>query len=140
MKPEVTVEDVLDIFEQKHIRSVPVVDTDGKLAGLCGLRHILRQLLPASVTMEDGLKRLDFVIGAAPGIAKRLNKIRDVKVEEVMDKNPIVLHPDTPTWEALRVIALHGSPVPIVDEKTGQFVGMISSQTLLRELQNMTKK
>ena len=118
---------------------MPVIDKDGKLAGLFGLRHVLLALLPKSVTMEDGLPRLDFVLGAAPGIAKRLRKLKPKSVSEIMDPNPMVLYPDTATWEALRVIAMHGSPIAIVDEKSGNFVGMIARQTLLLELERMVE-
>lgn len=138
--PENTVKQAMEIFEINNIRSLPVVDDNGKLLGLFGLRHVLLKLLPASVTMEDGLKRLDFVLGATPGIAKRLKKLYGVPVREVMDKNPTVLHPDTATWEALRVMALHGSPISIVDDKTGHFVGMISRQSLIADLHELMEK
>jgi CBS domain-containing protein len=138
--PDTTVAQALEIFDINDIRSVPVVDETGKLVGLFGFRHVLLALLPKSATMEDGLQRLDFVIGAAPGIAKRLKKLKPMKVADIMDKNPMVLHKDTATWEALRVMALHGSPISIVDEKDGKFVGMISRQTLLAELHRLLEE
>ena len=137
IKPEQTVKEAMDTFKREDIRSLPVVDENGKLLGLFGLRHVLLKLLPASVTMEDGVQRLDFLMGAAPGIAKRLKKTLPLKVEDVMDKNPMVLEADTSTWEAVRIMALHGSPISIVDPKTGDFVGMISRQTLLNELESL---
>lgn len=137
IKPDQTVKEAMAIFKEQNIRSLPVVDDSGKLVGLFGLRHVLLKLLPASVSMEDGVQRLDFLMGAAPGIAKRLNKTLPMTVEEVMDKNPMVLEQDTSTWEAVRVMALHGSPISIIDPKTGDFVGMISRQTLLGELENL---
>jgi predicted transcriptional regulator len=140
IKPDQTVKEAMDIFKKEDIRSLPVVNDEGKLVGLFGLRHVLLKLLPASVTMEDGVKRLDFLMGAAPGIAKRLKKTFPMKVEDVMDKNPMVLEADTSTWEAVRVMALHGSPISIVDPKTGHFVGMISRQTLLTELEELMAK
>lgn len=140
VKPTHTIAEVLDIFEKNDIRSVPVVNDEGKLAGILGLRHILLKLLPASVAMEDGLTRLDFVMGAAPGIAKRLKKLHEKTAEEVMDANPYVLHEDTATWEAVRVMALYGSPLPIVKEKTGDFVGIISRQSLLQDLSRLIQE
>ena len=137
IKPNQTVKEALDIFKKEDIRSLPVVDDNGKLVGLFGLRHVLLKLLPTSVTMDDGVQRLDFLMGAAPGIAKRLKKTFPMTVEEVMDKNPMVLEADTATWEALRVMALHGSPISIIELKTGDFVGMISRQTLLGELEDL---
>lgn len=137
VSPETTVEDALEIFKKHDIRSVPVVDSGGNLAGLFGFRHVLMGLLPASATMDDGLRRLDFVIGAAPGIAKRLKKLKSKPVSDVMDPNPMVLYRHTATWEALRVMALHGSPISIVEEKDGKFVGMISRQSLIKEIEHL---
>lgn len=140
INPENTVKQAFEIFEINNIRSLPVVDDEGQLVGLFGLRHILLNLLPKSASMQDGLTRLDFVVGAAPGIAKRLKKIYNVPVKELMDENPLVLHPETATWEALRVMALHGSPISIVEEKTGKFKGMISRQSLLADLHDLMDK
>jgi CBS domain-containing protein len=140
INPNNTVHQALEIFEINNIRSLPVIDESGRLVGLFGLRHILLNLLPKSATMQDGLPRLDFVMGAAPGIAKRLKKIYNEPVSEYMDKNPTVLYPGTSTWEALRVMALHGSPISIVEEKTGNFVGMISRQSLIADMHALMEK
>ncbi|MEC9236750.1 MAG: hypothetical protein VX803_10945, partial [Pseudomonadota bacterium] len=42
--------------------------------------------------------------------------------------------PDTPTWEATRLIVKYGSPLPVLEENTGKFVGLISEQSLFSEL------
>ena len=137
LKPDNTVAEAMEIYKKQNIRSLPVVDDEGNLVGLMGLRHVLVNLLPKSVTMEDGVQRLDYLMGAAPGIAKRLRKTLPLKVEEVMDTNPMVLEADTSTSEAVRVMALHGSPLSDVEPESGKFLGMISRQTLLGELEHL---
>jgi len=137
LKPDQTVAEAMAIYKKENIRSLPVVDDNGKLVGLMGLKDVLLNLLPKSVTMNDGVRRLDFIMDAAPGIAKRLKKTLPMKVSEIMDKNPTALERDTSTWEAVRVMALHGSPLSIVDPKTGDFLGMISRQTLLGQMEIM---
>lgn len=137
LSPDQTVAEAMAIYKQANIRSLPVVDSDGRLVGLMGLRHVLLNLLPKSVTMEDGVRRLDFIMDAAPGIAKRYKKSLPMKVKDLMDKNPTVVEHDTSMWEAVRVMALHGSPLSIIDGNTGKFAGMISRQTLLDELENV---
>ncbi|MEM9468838.1 MAG: CBS domain-containing protein [Pseudomonadota bacterium] len=136
LTPDQTVEEAMAIFKKENIRSLPVVDSNGKLVGLMGLSHVLTNLLPKSVTMNDGVRRLDFIMDAAPGIAKRLRKTMPLKVSEIMDSNPNVVERDTSMWEAVRVMATHGSPLPII-EGEGNFVGMISRQTLLEGLDNL---
>jgi CBS domain-containing protein len=138
--PDKTVEDALAIFKEKSIRNIPVVDAEGKFLGLFGLKEVLFNLLPKAVTMEDGLANLDFVVDAAPGIAKRLRKLDFVPVSELMNKSPNVVYTDTSTIEALRIIALHGSPVPVVDEESGSFKGIISRKTLLSDLTSLLEE
>lgn len=140
INPKNTVKQALEIFEINNIRSLPVVDESGQLLGIFGLRHILIGLLPKSVTMEDGLNRLNFVVGGAPAIAKKLKKMHDVPVKDIMDTNPAVLYPETATWEALRVMALQGSPIAIVEEDSGKFTGMITRLSLLNDMHNLVEE
>lgn len=135
VKPDQTVGDAMEIFDHDHIRAVPVIDDQGTLVGLFSLNVILTNLLPVSVTMEDGLQRLDFVVGAGPGIAKRLRKLKDRKIAEVMKTDCVVTHPDMALWEAIRLMSKHGSPIPVVAEKTGKLEGIISGQSLLEAME-----
>lgn len=134
VSPDQTVDDVMHLFDREHIRSVPVCEKDGKIVGVFSLRSILKQLLPLAAVIEDGLPNLEFVIGAAPGAAKRLKKLKNKRISEVMDTEFAVAHPDTPTWEIVRLMTRYGSPVPIVDEKTKVIKALVSSQSLLHGL------
>jgi len=140
LSPDISVQDAMKIFDEKNLRSLPVVDGAGKLVGVFGLQQILFNLLPASVAMDNGLSKLDFVVGAAPGIAKRLQKLQDVKISDAMEKNPDVLQQDTPTWEGLRMMAIHGGPIPIVRGEDGSFVGVVTKRSMLRELNNIIEQ
>jgi CBS-domain-containing membrane protein len=130
---------LLDIFQKQNIRSLPVLDAEGRYLGIFGLRHILMGLLPMAVQMKNGLENLDFIEGASPGISKRLKKLYNVKVSDLLDPEAITVEPDTQTWEALRVMAYHGSPVALVEKETQKFRGLISRQTLLAELQQQVE-
>jgi predicted transcriptional regulator len=132
--PDTTVEEALEVFKEKSIRNVPVVGEDGKFLGLFGLQQILMNLLPKAATMVDGLEHLAFVEDAAPGIAKRLKKLHDVPVGELLNTEAHHVDCDTSTMEALNVMARFGSPVVITDSKTGVYKGIISRKTLLDNL------
>ncbi len=134
IKPNTSVKEALDIFKEKSIRNVPVVDDNGIFVGLFGLQQVLLNLLPKAAIMEDGLKSLSFVHDAAPGIAKRLRKIESVEVSEFMNKDAHSVECDTSTIEALRVMARHGSPVVVTEEDSKKFMGIISRKTLLDDL------
>lgn len=137
LRPENTVLEALDIFKKNNIRSLPVVDNQGKFCGIFGLKHILLKLLPKSVTMEDGLESLDFIQGATPGIAKRLKKLYPQAVLENMDSDPVTIDSHTALWEAVRVMAVYGSPIAIVNEETKKFEGVITRLTLLDRLEKI---
>ena len=134
IQPEQTVEDALRVFKDKDIRNVPIVDEDGIFKGLFGLQQVMLNLLPKSATMEDGLESLNFIVDAAPGIAKRLRKIHATPVADLMNKDAAFIHPDTSTIEALLILAKKGSPVVVVEEETHKFLGVVSRQTLLKNL------
>lgn len=136
-RPDQSVEQALQIFKEHNIRTVPVVDKDGIFHGVFGLREVLVELLPTAVKMQDGLEDLDFILDAEPGIAKRLKKLRPRLIGDVMNKKIKVAHPSTSTWEVLRMMTLYGSPVAIVEKESKKFVGVVSRQTLLEELENL---
>lgn len=141
VRPFMVVEEALEYLEDRNVRAMPVVDDQNRLIGVFSLSLLLKSLLPVSVTMEDGLQQLDFVIGAGPGVAKRMRKVKKQKVEEVMAKeNIMVVHPATPIWEAIRMIAKYGSPLPVVEEDTGVLNGIISEQSALNDLHRILEE
>ena len=125
------------LFDQNSIRSLPVVNESNELLGIFSSHQLLKGLLPVSVTMEEGLQRLDFVIGTAPGVAKRLQKIKDNKISDHMERDVVVLEPNTPTWETIRLLVKYGSPLPVVDEETGKLLGLMPEQAAVRELERI---
>ena len=135
-----TVETVLNRLKEHSLRCLPVTDDDGILVGIFCLKRVLENLLPVSVTMPDGLQRLNFVVGATPGIAKRLYKLKPQKVSQVMDTEVYVVHPETETWESFRLIVNYGSPIPVVEKETGKLIGIISEQSAVKEMDNVIKR
>ena len=139
-KPDETVETVLARLSKHSLRCVPVIDDEGVLVGLFCLNKVLENLLPVAVTMPDGLQRLNFVVGAAPGIAKRLNKLKSKNISEVMDEDMYVVHPTTQSWEAIRLMVRYGSPIPVVEKDTGKLCGLISEQSSILELDQVIRQ
>lgn len=138
--PDITVAEALDILEKNHIRTAPVVDEAGKLLGMFGTSNLLKSLLPVSVTMQDGLGNLDFVVGATPGVAKRLRKAMPLKVREVMNANPHVGYPEKSIWESIRLLFKHGSPLPVVDQFSAEFKGLLTEQGTIDMLKRVIEE
>ncbi len=132
--PDDTVEHALSVLEKKNIRYAPVLDKEGGLLGMFSLHHLLTNLLPVSVNIEGGLQNIDFVIGAAPGMAKRLAGLMTRKVEDVMDRKPHTLKESTPGMEVIRLLVRHGSPLAVVEEESGKLIGLVSEQNAINWL------
>jgi CBS domain-containing protein len=140
-RPDQTVSEALTLFKDHNIRSVPVVDENNVIVGLFSFSHLLYGILPVPVTMGEQVLRikymdisLDHLTGASPWVAKRLKIMLPKKIEEVMLKNPVSVHPDTPLREGIRLMVKYDSPLPVVDEESRKLLGLISSQTALAVL------
>ena len=96
----------------------------------------MKNLLPVSVSMSEGFQ-LDISIKAAPGIAKRLRKVAQLNVGDVMEKKVGAVQPDTPTWEGVNILVQHGAPLMVVEGETGRFAGVITFQSALDELERL---
>ena len=132
--PEQTIQDALGLFEQHRIRAVPIVDGRGSLLGQFTFDVMLSNLLPGAVLvnpheMMDVNLRLDYLVDAEPDVAKHLRDLLPTKLSEAMDRDVRVVHPDTPLWEGIRLLVLHGSPIPVVEEKTRKLLGLLSVQS-----------
>jgi CBS domain-containing protein len=81
VRPDDIVDFAATIMDWRHVRHVPVEDAEGRLAGLVSHRNLLRLF--------------------AQG---RVGENEKVTVGEIMDREPVVAHPDTPTVEAIRLM------------------------------------
>jgi len=119
------------------VEFAPVVDADGVLAGLLSYHILMKNLLPVSVNMSDGIQ-LDVNIPAAPGIAKRLRNVMLLTVDTVMERKSFpVVYPETPTWEGVNVMVQTGLPITVVEPETQKYIGFITQTSLLDELQRL---
>lgn len=137
LNEECSFEEALAVLEKNNIRSAPVVSAEGEYMGMFSLKSTFKALLPVAITMEGGLNNVDFVIGASPGIAKRLKKISPCRIGEHLDNIIVVGHLETSLLEAMRLMVKQGSPLPIVDRKNGKFMGLVSEQSILTTMQHL---
>ncbi|MDY0028668.1 MAG: CBS domain-containing protein [Pseudobdellovibrionaceae bacterium] len=140
--PEQSVKEALAILEEHHIRLAPVVDEKGNLVGMFGLHSLMEDLLPMAAQIEDGLTDLDFIVGGAPGAAKKIRKIGPKQVKNHMDRllGKEVLNPETPILEVIRMLTRHGSPLPVVEEDSMKYVGIVSEQSCLHRLHEILEE
>lgn len=139
-KPETEVEKILADMRKKKARLCVVVDEGGALLGYLDMQVLLKNLLPVSLSVQVPGKSSDMMVGAAPGIAKRLRKVKPVAVTNVMERKFYSVLPNTPIWEGVEMLVEHGSPIFVLDEGTENYVGAIDESTAIAELERMQDK
>lgn len=130
--PATTVEKAMAMLKQARMDFGVVLDDDNKPVGVFSVRVLLQDVMPVAVPGMGGV-----VIDAAPGIAKRLNKVKNRQVREVMDNNMLTLKMNTRIAEGIKTVTEYKTPVLILDEEGG-FEGVISEQSLLNYLEKQS--
>lgn len=137
LKEDMKIEKALKEMAKKGIDSAAVVDSKGIVSGFFSYQILMKNLLPVSITMNDGVQ-LDIKIPAAPGIAKRLRKVLPLTVNEVMErKNFPVVYPETPLWEGVNLLVQHGHTLTVLEAGTQRYIGIITQESALNELQRL---
>jgi acetoin utilization protein AcuB len=122
-KDPVTVEPRTRIFQaqklmQEHqVRKLPVVNR-GKLVGMVS-HDLFMEVTPSKAT-GFGVQEMHYLLN-------------EVKVKEVMDKNPVTVSPDMPFEDALNLGQQKGNTGFPVMEK-GELVGIITNGDVIRLL------
>jgi CBS domain-containing protein len=107
VRPDDIVDFAATLMDWRHIRHVPVEDDKGMLVGLVSHRALLRLV--------------------AQG---RMGKDHRVTVEEIMNPEPITVHPDTSTVEAIQIMRRQGlACLPVT--RDNKLVGIVSEHDLI---------
>jgi CBS domain-containing protein len=105
---ETTVYEAARYLRAHQVRSVGVLDSRGKLAGV--------------VSQSD----------ISDKVAAENKCPAWMRVSEIMSRDLLVVQPDFPLNECLRLMEKHGVFHLVAEEKSGRFLGMISVADLLR--------
>ena len=132
--PDTTVQKAMTILSKKKADFLAVVDEDQRLLGYFSAATLLHNILPVAVDMSTGL-HLDIPLGAAPGVAKRLNNVKSTSIQEVMNNKPRIVYSETPTWEGVKILVEHGAPLFITEEDTGKFLGIMTEKSAIEDLE-----
>ncbi len=134
--PDMEVEKAIKELKKKKLESAVVVNEQGVVEGVFSLPIVMKNLLPVSVAMADGIQ-LDVTVRAAPGIAKRLKKVHPLSVSELMERKFNMVYPETPIWEAVNHLVNSNGPLVVVEGENNKFVGTITAQSAMDELKRL---
>ena len=124
-----TVRSVVIKMMNRNCGAIPIVESDGRLAGMVTLRDVLLPLYPNyGDYIHDSVHSRDFVEMEA-GYPEVLGK----KVEEIMTPNPLTVGSYDPILEAASYMGLKNfRRIPVVDAQ--KLVGMLSIGDINRGL------
>jgi CBS domain-containing protein len=124
ISPEATLYDAAHTLLQYGFNAIPVVDDEGRLVGMVGLRDILR------VPFPSGIDRMATRYEPLEAKAKLL---RQTPIKRVMAKRIVAYPPDTPVEEILAAIINRGiHPIPIVAD--GRLIGIVGRHEIIRAM------
>ena len=121
--PEASLLDARAKMDENHIRHLPVVKEDNTVIGIITDRD-LRSALPSvfSTCLEDPKER---------------ERIAELKIGDVMTKNPITISPMNTLEDAIMMMhKMHKGAFPVVDSE-GKLKGIISTRDLIRAFINV---
>ena len=120
---EASVFDAYEKMSQNRIRHLPIIDADGRLIGIVTDRDI-RSALPYSMIKD-------------PARTAETEKVKDLKVKDIMTTDPKTIGPHHTIQDALVLIQeLRVGALPVVD-KEGKLKGILSVRDLLRAFINV---
>lgn len=120
---EASVFDAYEKMSQNRIRHLPVIDADDRLIGIVTDRDI-RSALPYSMIKD-------------PARTAETEKVKDLKVKDIMTADPKTIGPHHTIQDALVLIQeLRVGALPVVD-KEGKLKGILSVRDLLRAFINV---
>lgn len=123
-----------------HYINLPVVDGAGKFLGMFGIYDLLSLLVPRVALAGGLLPNLRFISDDPEDLRSRYREIRSRVVGQVADREPIVLHPDTPEIEALRLFCRHHTTLAVVERGSRKLVGIVSYWDAIRSLTREARK
>ena len=127
LRPDTTIKEAANILRtakrddvKRGVKGLPVLDDNGLMVGFLTIGDILKAVFPSYMSL---MNLGDFTWdGMVEDMAK---KIADKKVSEMMAKNVISVHEDSPLMECVdHMIKNHIKRLPVID-KDGKVTGIL---------------
>ncbi len=124
---------VIPLMKEGGVRMIPVVDSDGKVAGMINSLSLLGRIVPKYIASGD----LDGV-SYAPDIGvfkQKFCQLRECKVRDVMEPSPTLVHPDDSLLSVAAALFTEDRyDCVIVVDDDNRLCGVISASDILFRL------
>lgn len=134
VRPDTPLIKAVDIIIQKDFSGLPVINKGNKLIGIVTDYDLVLKgtsiHLPTFLTL---LKEFQIYKKDATLIKTDIKKILDMKVGDIMNKDPLTLFDDSSINDAINAFGQHHrvNPIPIID-RDHKLVGIISRLDMLK--------
>jgi CBS domain-containing protein len=128
------------LFLDHRMLGIPVIEADGRYAGMFVRSTLIALLLPRVLSHEEltpeigHLIDVGFVTETLEDARERFASVANDPVERHMRTDTPVLRPDTPVTTALFLLYRTRNFLPVVEETTEQLVGVVSTWDVLAKV------
>ncbi|MCK9273858.1 MAG: CBS domain-containing protein [Syntrophales bacterium] len=133
VSPDTEIVEAARLLLSNHLNGLPVVDENGKLAGIiCQEDLVVQQKkipLPSFFTVLDGLIPLK----SQKSIEQEIEKISAATVKQAMTKNPVTIEPETEIEDiATLMVSKNIHTLPVLEK--GKLAGIVGKEDVLRTI------
>ncbi|HEY2444176.1 MAG TPA: CBS domain-containing protein [Rhizomicrobium sp.] len=118
----------------QHQMNLPVVDGDGRYAGMFGVHDLLSLLAPRVALAGNLTANLRFIGDDPEELRRKFREIGNLRVADVADRDATALYPDSSEMEAIRLFCRNQASLPVIDRESRELVGMISCRDAIRAI------
>lgn len=132
-----TVDHALHMLLQDKLLALPVIDNDGRYLGMFLRSRLVAMLLPRIVQLEERipevarLLEVGFLTDSIADVQSRFRLVADRPVSEYLQTDTPILRPSTPIMNAVLFLYRARTYLPVVDENSGQLLGVVSTWDIL---------
>lgn len=133
VKKDQLISDLSKLFIENHFNGVPVLDDEGKLAGVVTQGDLIEQNknlhIPTVIALFDAVLFLE----SEKKFEDDVKKLTGSKIEDIYHKNPVTVSPDTDLNEITTIMAekdVH--TIPVLDGD--KLVGIIGKGDIIRAM------
>jgi CBS domain-containing protein len=126
-EPTMTVRELIELFHQSGLSSVPVVNDEGRVLGIISERDIIEGALPSYFEVLYGITDMNH-------LSRKLREIENDRIEFYMTPDVIKIEEDEDDLTAADLMVRKNvKSLPVVN-KDGILVGMLRRIDLLKDL------
>jgi CBS domain-containing protein len=134
IRDDASVAEAAGALVAQHQTILPVVDGEGRYAGMFGICDLLSLLVPRVALAGNLMANLRFIADDPGELRRKFQEVKNLRVADVADRNAAELHPDSPEIEAIRLFCRNQSTLPVVEKESRKVVGMISCGDAIRAI------